>query len=628
MSAPLTPAEELAALDQLWGTEPTVWARLSSTDHKVIGKRYLVTAFVFFLLAGVMALVMRTQLAESGLRLLNPDLYDQLFSMHGTTMIFFFATPMLAGFGNYLVPLMIGTRDMAFPRLNAVSYWIYLSAGVFLYSSILGFASPNNGWFNYVTLANRQYSQGLNIDFYALSIILLGISSTVGAINFIVTILRMRAPGMAISNMPLFAWAVLATSFALVFALPVLTTANVLLELDRLAGFHFFDVAAGGNPLLWQHLFWIFGHPDVYIILLPAVGIVSTIVPVFSGRPIVGYLWVALAMMSTAIISFGVWVHHMFATGLPPVSLAIFGAASVLITVPSGIQIFAWLATMLVGKVRLTPPMLYMLGFLITFVLGGFTGVMFGAVPFDQQATDTYFVVAHFHYVLFGGSVFPILGGLLYWLPKMSGRLSNPRLGKWSFWLIFGGFHLTFFPLHIAGLLGMPRRVYTYLGGLGWDPYNMTATIGAFLTAAGVLVLIIDLVGTIRHGAPAGNDPWGADTLEWATTSPPPPYNFPAFVPVRSRHPLWDRRDRERLEEWDGPALAAEHHEVIITTMVEGSPDQLVVMPGTSHLPLALALSLLILFYGFLFSAELIAAVGAVAVVATLLGWWRQGRKP
>ncbi|MFZ0626342.1 MAG: cytochrome c oxidase subunit I [Acidimicrobiia bacterium] len=617
---------ETVRLTETWSTGKRLLDRLASTDHKDIGKRYLITAFVFFLVAGLQGMVIRAQLASSNLELVDPDTYNQLFSMHGVTMIFLFATPMLAGFGNYLVPLMIGTRDMAFPRLNALSYWVYLAAGLFMYTGVLAGAAPNNGWFNYVPLAGSGYTPGANIDFYGLGLIFLAVSTTVGAINFIVTILRLRTPGMTLSRMPLFCWSVLATSLALVFALPTLTLANVMLELDRLFGFKFFDVSAGGDPLLWQHLFWIFGHPDVYIILLPALGIVSTIIPVFSRRRIVGYLWISMSIMAIAVISFGVWVHHMFAVGLPSVSLAIFGAASVLITIPSGIQIFAWLGTMWEGKVSLRPPMLYVIGFIITFVLGGFTGVMFGAVPFDQQVTDSYFVVAHFHYVLFGGAVFPMLAGLLYWLPKLTGHRSSERLGKWSFWLIFIGFHLTFFPMHIAGLMGMPRRVYTYPSGLGWDIWNLLASIGAGVLAIGFLVFIWDVIETIRRGPPAGSDPWGADTLEWSVSSPPPVYNFSHFVPITSRNPLWDDTDWHSIEAGIGPALAGEHHEVLGTSLIEAEPDQVIVMPGDSHWPLLLATSMLIFFAGLLISLWPVTWLATVLILGSILAWWHEGR--
>ncbi|HXQ85636.1 MAG TPA: cbb3-type cytochrome c oxidase subunit I, partial [Gaiella sp.] len=409
-------------LRRSWAEPAGLVAWFATVDHKRIGTRYMATALVFFFLGGLEAAALRAQLARPEERLLSPEAYDQLFSMHGLTMIFLFATPMLSGFGNYFVPLQIGARDMAFPKLNALGYWIFLGAGLFMYSGLVLGKAPNAGWFNYVPLSAEQFDSGPNIDFYGLGLIFLGISTTAGAINFIVTIAKLRAPGMSINRIPLFCWAVLGTSLAIVFAIPALTAASGLLELDRLFGFRTFDLSAGGNPVLWQHLFWIFGHPDVYIIFLPAVGIVSTIVPTFARRPMVAYTWMALATMMIAFLGFGVWVHHMFAVGLPQLTITFFAAASLLIAVPSGVQVFGWLATLVGGRPVLKTPLLYVLGFFLVFVMGGVTGVMFAVIPFDQQVTDSYFVVAHFHYVLFGGAVFPILAGIHYWLPKISGR--------------------------------------------------------------------------------------------------------------------------------------------------------------------------------------------------------------
>ncbi|HEV8419828.1 MAG TPA: cbb3-type cytochrome c oxidase subunit I, partial [Actinomycetota bacterium] len=436
-----------ARLEQIWEEKPGLGSWLDTVDHKRIGKRYCYTAFLFFLAGGIEAMLMRAQLAGPDETLIGPQGFNELFSMHGITMIFFFVTPMLFGFGNYFVPLMIGARDMAFPRLNAFGYWIFLFAGLFMYSSFLVGHAPDNGWFNYVPFSDKRFTPGLSPDFYTLGLIFLAFSTTVGSINFIVTIFKLRAPGMSISRMPLYVWAILATSFAVIFALPSLTAANVLLVLDRRFQFHFFDPSHGGDVVLWQHLFWIFGHPDVYIIFLPAIGIVSAIIPVFSRRSIVGYVFLALATMATAIVGFGVWVHHMFAVGLPSMALTFFSAASMLITIPSAVQVFAWLATLIAGRPVLKTPLLFILGFLFIFVVGGVTGVMFAAVPFDQQITDSYFVVALFHYVLFGGAVFPIFAGIHYWVPKMYGRMMDEGLGKLAFWLMFVGFNLTFFPM-------------------------------------------------------------------------------------------------------------------------------------------------------------------------------------
>jgi len=616
-------------LEKVWAEPAGIVSFLTSVDHKRIGIRYLFTAFAFFIAAGLEALVMRAQLARPHEGLVSPETFDQLFSLHGTTMIFLFVTPMLSGFGNYLVPLMIGARDMAFPRLNALSYWIFLASGLFMYSSVPFGLAPNDGWFNYVPLSDKVFTPDKNIDFYTLGLIFITISTTAGAANFIVTILKLRAPGMSINRMPLFCWAMLATSFAVIFALPSLTVANTMLELERNWGFHFFQPAHGGDPLLWQHLFWIFGHPDVYIIFLPAIGIVSSVVPVFSRRSIVGYEWLALATVLTGIVGFGVWVHHMFATGLPQISMTFFSAASFMIVIPSGIQIFAWLATMLTGRPVLKTPFLYVLGFVVVFVIGGLTGVMFAAVPFDQQTTDSYFVVAHFHYVLFGGAVFPIFAGIHYWFPKMSGRMYHELAGQVSFWLVFVGFNLTFFPMHVSGLLGMPRRVYTYPSGLGWDAYNLLSTIGSAVLAVGILVIVLNVLWSLKRGAPALSDQWGGNTLEWSTSSPPPHFNFPVIPIVHSADPNWDVEDRRedalRLER--GELLLADGHQTLATTVLEGEAEEELHMPSESIWPFLLALSFSVVFFGLLMKLDGVAILGCVLVAGSIAGWHRPQRE-
>jgi cytochrome c oxidase subunit I+III len=610
-------------MERAWA-EPRTWRTwLTTVDHKRIGVRYLVTAFAFFVLGGVEALVIRAQLALPDSRLIGPDAFNQLFSMHGITMIFLFITPMLSGFGNFLIPLMVGARDMAFPRLNAFGYWVFLASGVFMYGGLLFGLAPNNGWFNYAPLSGRAFTPGLNIEFYVLGLMFLGISTTAGAINFIVTILKLRAPGMTIARMPLFCWAVLAASFSIVLALPPLTAGNIMLLVERRFGFHFFS-GPGGDPVLWQHLFWIFGHPDVYIIFLPAVGIVSSVVPVFSRRPMVAYTWVALSTVATAVIGFGVWVHHMFAVGLPQISMGFFAAASMIIAIPSGVQVFAWIATVLGGRPVLRTPLLFCLGFVVVFVIGGVTGVMFASIPFDQQVTDSYFVVAHFHYVLFGGAVFPVFAGLYYWVPKTTGRLLDEFWGRWSFWLIFVGFNATFFPMHIAGLLGMPRRVWTWPEGLGWEPYNLLATVGAFVLTAGILVTAVNVIVSRRRGRAAGDDPWGGDTLEWAVGSPPPEYDFAVIPEVRDRHPNWDRearlRDTERA--LGRTPVPAEGHRTVATTVLDAEPVEVMDMPHESAYPLLVTAALSLIFVGFLTEAELaVAAVGTVLFLAGVGGW-------
>ncbi len=647
-------------------TIPRAWAAptglagvLTSVDHKVIGKRYITTSFIFFLLGGIQAMVMRAQLAVPENTLVTPEVYNQLFTMHGTTMIFFFATPILFGFGNYLLPLMIGARDMAFPRLNAFGYWVFLFAGIFIYSSYLVGMAPDGGWFNYVPLTTYVYSPALNIDFYALGLLFLGISTTAGAINFIVTLFLLRAPGMSINRMPLFCWTILATSFAVIFAYPTLNVANILLELDRKFGMHFYDPAAGGHVLLWQHLFWFFGHPDVYIIFLPAAGMVSEIIATFSRRPVVAYTGLALAAVATAIISFGVWAHHMFAVGLPGVSASFFSAATLVITIPAGIQIFAWIGTLWDGRPVWKTPLLFIVGFIVIFVIGGLSGVMFAVVPFDQQITDSYFVVAHFHYVLIGGMVFPLFGAFYYWLPKMTGRLLDERLGRWNFWTMFVGFNLTFFPMHIAGLLGMPRRYYTFLPGLGFEIPNLLSTIGAYLLAVGILLFVANWLWSLRSGEEAGPNPWDGGTLEWATPSPPPVFNFRLIPTVRSANPLWEERSSvpanpqgagsEHLAavppKHPGEAVLTdpaagrlpdvEHEgrrftdpdarETIMTTVLDAQPDAIMPIPEDSYWPLVLAFGMFVAIVGLLINLAALIAVGGFISLLALAGWfWPQ----
>jgi cytochrome c oxidase subunit I+III len=610
-------------LDELWEEEPGLIGFITTVNHKRIGRRYLVTASFFFVLAGFNALVMRAQLGSPDNKLVDPELYNQLFSLHGTAMIFFFATPMNSGFGNFVVPLMIGTRDMAFPRLNALSYWIFLFSGLFMFSSLpLGLA-PDGGWFAYVPLTGDKYLPGLNLDFYTLGLLFLAVSSTVGAINLIVTIIKMRAPGMSLNRMPLFVWAILTQSFMLVFALPPLDTANAMLFMDRRFHTRFFVPSDGGDAILWQHLFWLFGHPDVYIIVLPAMGMISSVVPTFSGRPILAYPFVVLATIATGIISFGVWVHHMFAVGLSDVSLSFFAAATLTISLPAGIQMFAWIGTLWRGRIVLSTAMLYAVGFLVAFTLGGVTGVMFAVVPFDQQVTDSYFVVAHFHYVLFGGAVLPILSGLFYWWPKITGRMTNARAGLWSFGLVFGGFNLTFFPMHIAGLLGMPRRIYTYQPGLGWTVWNVLSTIGAFVLTAGLLLTLGLFVHSLVRGERAPDDPWGANTLEWATGSPPKPYNFPVIPTVHSGNPLWDGRTLPSMvEHRDDPGRTlTEEHKTLRTSDLDARVERVMTMPEETALPLLVAVLLTSMFVALLVSAYVAAGIIA-GFMAVAVIWW------
>src|SRR5689334_16718077 len=553
-------------LEEKWADMPGVPGFLNTVDHKRIGMRYIYTSFAFFFIAGALALVMRVQLAQPNAGVLAPETYNQLFTLHGTTMIFLFNTPVLAGFGNYLIPLQIGSRDMAFPRLNAFSYWVFLFSGLLLYSSVLVGHPPDGGWFAYVPLTGKAYSPGINIDFWGLAIIFVGISTTAGAINFIVTIFKFRAPGMTFNRMPMFVWSMLVFSFMVIFAVPAVTLATALLELDRLFGTAFYTPGAGGSALLYQHLFWFWGHPEVYILFVPATGMVSMVIATFSRRPIAGYLWVVHALIAIGFISFGVWAHHMFATGIPILALSLFSAVSLLVTIPSGIQFFAWITTLWSGRVKFDTALLFMLGFLLVFLAGGITGVMVAILPFDWQVTDSYFVVAHFHYVLNGAVVFPIFGAIYYWSPKMTGRMLSERLGKLSFWTMFISFNVAFFPMHIVGLLGMPRRVATYLPGLGWDNLNLIESVGGFVFGLGTAVTLFNFFWSRRYGEIAPPNPWHADSLEWATTSPPPEYNFADTPIVASRHPLWDEQPL--------PVSASTSAEATRVLAVEGAADR------------------------------------------------------
>jgi cytochrome c oxidase subunit 1/cytochrome c oxidase subunit I+III len=562
------------------------------------------------------------------MKLLNPEQYDQLFSTHGMTMIFLYAGPVLSGFSNYLWPLLLGARDMALPRLNALSYWIYLCAGLFLYAAFLLGFGPNDGWFNYVPYAARAYNAGPNIDMYALGMVLLGISTTVGAVNFIVTFLRMRAPGMSVNRVPILVWGTLTASAANVFAIPAVSLAFFLLWMDRNLGTHFFDTVHGGSALLWQHLFWMFGHPWVYAIVLPAMGMVSDGLPVFCRRPLVGYTVVALATVATMVLGFGVWVHHMFATGLPGISLSFFSAASIIIVVPSAVGVFAWIATIWTGRPQFTTPFLFFASFIVLFTIGGVSGYMTGAVPVDWQLTDTYFVVAHLHYVLIGINVFPVVGATYFWFPKMAGRMMNERLGRWNFWTMFAGFNLGFFPMHISGLLGMPRRIYTYADTMGWDWLNLVTSLGSFLFGIGVLLFVWNVVRSLKHGASAGDNPWDAPTLEWATSSPPP-YNFAVLPTVASRHPLWEGRLGEETGRSHTEAGLTLGHgrEALGTTAMDAEPDIILKMPGDTMVPLLLALSMTIVIVGLALVNWWVVVIGAGCAAACLIAWlWPRPR--
>lgn len=616
-------------LQRIWANAPD-WGALSAVNHTSLGLRFIITGFVFFLIGGVLAMLIRSQLAFPGNDLLDHRAYAQAFTMHGTTMMFFFAVPIMEGFAAYLIPKMIGARDLIYPRLSAFGYWCYLFGGLLLYASFFVDAVPDGGWFMYVPLNSKAFSPGLNADFWLLGVTFAEISAVAAGIELIVSILKTRAPGMALHRMPLYAWYILVTAFMIVFGFPPLILGSILLELERAFLLPFYDVARGGDPLLWQHLFWIFGHPEVYIIFLPAAGLVTTMLPTFVQRPIAGYTWIVLAVIATGFISFGLWVHHMFTVGIPLLSLAFFSAASMAVAVPTGIQVFAWIATLWSGKPILHTPMLFILGFLFIFVLGGLTGVMVAMVPFDWQVHDTHFVVAHLHYVLFGGMVFPLFAAFYYWLPLFSGRAPSEHRSRPVFWMIFLGFNLTFLPMHLTGLLGMPRRVYTYMPGLGIDTLNLVSTIGGFLSAAGVGMFIIDMVLHFLHGRQAPRNMWNASTLEWAISTPVPPYTFVSQPEISDRDPLW--RDGELGRRMDAGRFYLGRDEVtrretLVTGTVRAEPEYVAILPGNTWTPLIAALFTGLFFIGFLAKAYWLSALGAALAVATLLVWAWQGEE-
>lgn len=613
------------ALEKTWGREPGFVGWLSSTNHKDIGLRYVGTAFLFFLLGGLLAALMRVQLAAPGNTFLDPDQYNQVFTTHGTTMMFLFAVPVMEGMGLYLVPLMIGTRNVAFPKLMNFGYYVYLIAGLLLYVSFALDIGPDMGWFSYVPLAGPEFGPGKRTDVWSQVVTLVEISAMVNAVEVITTVLKQRAPGMSLNRIPLFVWAQVVASFMILFAMPAVTVCSTMLTMDRLTnvGTQLFNQAEGGDALLWQHLFWFFGHPDVYIFFLPAVGFISSILPTFCRRKQFGYTPLVLSMIGVAFIGFGVWVHHMFTTPLPRLGQGMFTASSLMIVIPNGIQIFCWAATLWAGRPVLKTPMLFVLGFFAIFVLGGMTGVILASVSIDRQVHDTYFVVAHFHYVLIGGAVFPLFGAFYYWFPKWTGRLMSERLGKLSFWLTFLGFNLTFFPMHQLGLQGMTRRIYTYLPEEGWADLNLAASLGAALLALGVLALIVNGLWSRKRGLVAGDDPWGAGTLEWATTSPPPPYNFLHPPTVRGSYPVWENPP-------DTPVvvgLSSRHREVLITSTHEAAPDHRYHMSGDSLWPFSLAVVTGGTLIGLIFHPVAVPVGGALAL-ATAAGWFWPSHEP
>jgi cytochrome c oxidase subunit I+III len=609
--------DDVAALDRTWATPPGLVGWLSQVNHRAIGTRYIVTGFVFFLLAGLDALRMRVQLAVPDADIISAGTYNAAFTMHGTTMMFLFALPIMEGVGIYLVPLMIGARDMAMPRLNAFGYWVYLIAGVSLYAAYIFGVPPTGGWFAYPPLTRTEFSPDLGMDFWAAMITFIEVAALVAAIELIVTIFKQRAPGMSLGRIPILVWAVLVMAFMIVFAMPPLMVSSVMLALDRAFEAQFFNALAGGQPLLWQHLFWFFGHPDVYIMMLPGFGMLSAIFVSAARRPMFGYTAVVLSLVAIGFISFGLWVHHMFATGLPLLGLSFFTAASMMVALPGSILIFCWIATIWNGRVVVNTAFLYAIGAVITFVMGGVTGVMLASVPIDLQVHDTFFVVAHFHYVLFGSVVFPLLAGFHHWFPKVTGRLLSERLGRWSFWAAFAGFHITFFPQHFLGVMGMPRRVFTYIDGLGWGDLNMLSTVGAFVVALGVLLFLLNAASSLlMRRTDAARDPWRADSLEWAADSPPANYNFQYIPTVRSRHPRWyvEGGAQPQIE------LRSDRRETPVTDMVDALPQGRLVLPGPTLVPLYTALAVAFAFLG-LIAGPVLLLIGALLTFGMLLKW-------
>jgi cytochrome c oxidase subunit 1 len=617
----IAPALLERQLNRVWGTPDGFWGALATVDHKRIGRRYIVTAFIFLLLGGVLALLMRLQLARPEARWLGPDRYDQIFTVHGATMMFLFAVPVMEAVAVYLVPLMVGTRNIAFPRLNAFSYWIYLVGGLLLWVALLSDFGPDVGWFAYVPLSGAQFGAGKRADIWAQMITFTEVSALAVAVEIVVTIFKQRAPGMSLDRIPLFCWAMLVTAFCIILAMPAIMVASSSLILDRLVGTHFFNPAEGGDVLLWQHLFWFFGHPEVYIIFLPAVGMISSMLPTFCRRPIFGYLPLVLALIATGFLAFGLWVHHMFTTGLPRLGESFFTASSMAIAVPNGIQIFCWLATICLGRPVLKTPMLFILAFFFTFVIGGLTGVMVASVPLDTQVHDTYFVVAHFHYVLIGGAVFPLLGAIYYWFPKFTGRMMCERVGRWVAGLVFVGFNLTFFPMHVLGLQGMPRRIYTYLPEMPWGGLNLFVSLSALVLASGFLVFFIDAVRSAIWGERAGENPWGAGTLEWATASPPPPCNFVRIPVVTGANPLWDEPDSLPVVS----GLRVDRRELLITSLAEGQPQARESSPRNSIWPLWSAIATSVMLIGSIFTPWAV-VWGLIPMGIALTFWfWPKG---
>jgi len=625
-TAELTEQEQAQAarLEAVWREPAGFWGWFKAVHHTTIGRRYAVTAFVFFLLAGLLAGAMRLQLAFPEAHILSNDQYNQAFTMHGSTMMFLFAVPMMfEALSVYLVPLMVGARNIAFPRLNAYSYYLYVFGGLMFYVAFACNTGADRGWFSYVPLAGPDYGPGKRPDFWAQLITFTEVSALAVAVETIVTVFRLRAPGMSLNRIPIFVWGQVVVAFMVIFALPGVVLSSTMLLLDRTCNTQFFNPAVGGDVLLYQHLFWWFGHPEVYIIFIPGTAIISTIVTTFSRRHVFGYLVLVLSLVATGFMAFGLWVHHMFATGIPQIAESYFTAASMMIAIPTGAQIFCWIATIATGKVLLKTPMWWAIGFFFVFIMGGMTGLFVASVPVDLQVHDTYFVVAHFHYVLIGGAVFPLFGAITYWFPKVTGRMLSETLGQITFWLFFIGFNVTFFPMHLVGLRGMPRRVYTYQPNMGWTTLNQVESLGYVLLFIAVCILLANVSRSLRSGAPAGPNPWKAGTLEWAVTSPPPSYNFLHLPTVNGREALWDAAPNQPVV----VGLDDDVRSFLTTRTLDAEPDTRDEFPKPSIWPFLAAIATTIAFIGSIFTPWGV-TLGAIPVDITMIGWFWPERQP
>jgi cytochrome c oxidase subunit I+III len=618
------------ALTRIWASEPGWKGWLTTVNHNDLGRMFLAAAVLFFLIGGILAMLIRAQLATPRSAFMGPAIYNQVFTMHGTIMMFLFAIPLFEGLTIYLLPKLLGSRDLAFPRLTAYGFWCYVFGASMLVVSLLAGVAPDSGWFMYPPLSSTLGSPGINSDFWLIGITFVEISAISAAVEITVTVLRFRAPGMALGQMPIYAWYAIVVAVMILTGFPPLILGSIMLELERAFGLPFFQAAEGGDSILWQHLFWLFGHPEVYIIFLPAAGVISTILPVMARTAILGYGWVVAAAVALGVLSFGLWVHHMFATGIPHMGLAFFSAASTLVAVPTSIQIFAWIGTLWKGRPELHLPMLWILAFFATFVIGGLTGVMVAVVPFDWQVHDTHFIVAHLHYVLVGGFVFPMLAAIYYWLPHATGRRRFFKLGETAFWLIAIGFHVTFLAVHWVGLLGMRRRIYSYEVGQGWEIINLISSIGAFVMAIGFALVIVDIAVNAAVAVRGSRNPWKAGTLEWAMPTPPPAYTFASLPEITSRHPLRDDPDLAvRIARGEGYlGLPRGRRETLTVNVASGRPDYLVVYPGNTALPILMAAVTGGAFFGMLAKMYWLVPIAALGVAVLAARWaWTLGAR-